>query len=149
MKLNSIAMKLALMGAAMAFAPASTAEEPVVRTSEREPLQVAALMRGFAAGNGWTLAQEMSANNHAVIALRLCSEAEDGEPAMLCGQFAILGNGDKSDVILLHAEETLAPQGERGLAREAMKDFTAVLDAVAPPANVAEGRFICDATGCP
>lgn len=58
MKMNSIAPVIALTGVTMASAPAATAMEPVVRTSERQPQKVAALMRGFAAGHEWMLAQE-------------------------------------------------------------------------------------------
>ena len=150
MKMSSMAAMLAAMGVAVAYPTDSTAGEAFARSSDRQPQQVAALMRGFAVGHGWILTQETSANDHAVIAMRLCLQPEDGERAELCGQFAVLGNGDKSEIILLHAERSPATQVGHDLPSEAMEAFSDLLDAVSAPAtHQVESRLRCDATGCP
>ena len=150
MKSITAALSIALIGLLGAAPSAGGADETFARTTERAPQQAAALVRGFAAGNGWQVMEETSVRGGEVIGLQLCQNADESEPVMLCGQFAILGNGATSEIILLHVGPALPAPVDSDNLMGATSRFSAVLDAASAPA-IARGddRFRCDANGCP
>jgi hypothetical protein len=150
MKTITTALSITLMGLLGAAPSAGGADETFARATERAPQQVAALVRGFAAGNGWQVTEEVSVRGGEVIGLQLCQKADESEPIMLCGQFAILVNGPASEIILLYVGTALpAPADDDNLMGDTSR-FSAVLDAASASA-IARGddRFRCDANGCP
>jgi hypothetical protein len=150
MKTITTALGITLVGLLGAAPSAWGADETFARATERTPQQAAALVRGFAAGNGWHVTEEMSVRGGEVIGLQLCQNADEIEPIMLCGQFAILGNGAASEIILLHVGTALPAPANGDDLMGATRRFSAVLDAASAPA-IARGdnRFRCDANGCP
>jgi hypothetical protein len=114
------------------------------RTTDRSPQQLVALVRGTAAGLDWTASEETALRGGEVIAMHVCQEIREGDPAKLCGPFAILANG-RSEIILLHGTTLPAPLE----AAEPISTFSEVLDATSASAITrAENRFRCDANGC-
>jgi hypothetical protein len=150
MKTITTALCIALMGLLGAAPSAGGADETFARAIERAPQQAAAMVRGYAAGNGWQVMEEMSVRGGEVIGLRLCQDADEPGPVMLCGQFAILGNGAASEIILLHVGNALPAPADGDDPMGATSRFSAVLDAAsATPITREDGRFRCDANGCP
>ena len=150
MKTALTTFTVALTGVLGTPAPEASADEMFARATERAPQQVAALIRGIAVGNGWQLLDEAPINDSKVIGLQLCQDAGENERAMVCGQFAILDRGAASEIVLLHVRTALPLMADEHNLSDATKGFLAVLDAVSAPQGAPEdGRFRCDANGCP
>lgn len=60
--MKTLTTTLSIMLAGLLGAPvvAVGVDTGTARTTDRAPQQVAALMRGFAAGNGWAIAEEVT-----------------------------------------------------------------------------------------
>jgi len=130
-------------------APALAASDDTasVRKTDRSPQQLAAMVRGVAAGNGWRILEEVTLRDGDVVAMHLCEELREDDPVVMCGQFTILGNDRQSEIMLHHVGTRLpAPVEDAGQTSA----FIEVLDAASASAiSGAEARFHCDANGCP
>ena len=147
MKTVTTAMSITLGGFLSAPALAAGGDAASAMTTDRSPQQVAALVRGVAAGRDWTVSDEATLRGGEVIAMHVCQEIREDDPAKLCGQFAVLAKDGGSEILLLHVGTTLPAPLE---AAEPTGTFSEVLDATSAPSIArAEDRFLCDANGCP
>jgi hypothetical protein len=146
MKTIATAMSITL-GFLCAPALAAGGDAASARTTDRSPQQVAALVRGVAAGNEWRVLEEVALRDGEVIAIHLCEKIREGDRAVVCGQFTILGNDRQSEIMLLHVGTRLPAPVE---GSDQTSTFIEVLDAASASAIArAEDRFRCDANGCP
>jgi len=135
------------LGLLCAPALAVSGDAASTRTTDRSPQQVAALIRGIAAGNQWIVLEDVTLKDGEVIAMHLCEETREVDRAVVCGQLTILGNDRQSEITLHHVGPRLPA---RLAGAEKMSTFIEVLDAASASAIArAEDTFRCDANGCP